>query len=333
MNPAGAGIPLVSVVVPSFNHVRFVHETIRSIWAQDYPNVELVVVDDGSTDGSVEVIRSLVQESPIPMQVVFKENEGVCRTLNRGLALTSGEFVALCGSDDRYLPTFISTLVAAFDAPYGFVFGDVYHIDEHGERIGSRASDYGTLKGGDIFEDLLLFRAVVPAMSALYPARVLREAGPYDEALRYEDWEMLLRITRRNRVKYVAEAVAEYRTHGSGQATRQVAALVPDMLRIFERYVHAAPHASSAIWVRRARARLYTRIGLSFYVIRDFSAARRWLVNALALWPAQSAAATFLVRSLLGVRAIEWMSRVRQSVREAPPAVTTSTRDRVDPSL
>ena len=94
--------PLVSVILPSYNHVGFVERSIRSVWAQTYPNVELVVVDDASSDGTRDLIAALASEAPRPTRFVPKErNRGVSHSLNLGLGIAQGEWIAVVSSIDR----------------------------------------------------------------------------------------------------------------------------------------------------------------------------------------------------------------------------------------
>jgi len=323
---AESALPLVSVVMPAYNHERFVEEAVRSVWEQTYPNVELVVLDDGSRDGTPEILRRLQAASPIPMQVVCKANEGVTRTLNRGLALARGEYVALSSGDDRHLPHHVATLVAAAleEEPGTVVHGDVCMIDGSGARTGHRLSDDYPFRSGSVYEDLLLQTSTLPGLAALVPAAVFAEVGGYNEASLLDDWEMFLKITRRHRVRYVPEVLAEYRASGGGQLTRQVARLLPDRLRIFEENVREYPPARDARWLREARGRLYGQVAEGFYIVRDFGEARRWLLRSLAQWPLQPRAAKLLARSLLGARLVSRLStlrsrRARGSVPELNP--------------
>lgn len=305
--------PLVSVVMPAYNHERFVEDAVRSVWAQSYPAVELVVLDDGSRDRTPEILRRLQAESPIPMQVVCKANEGVTRTLNRGLALARGELIALGSGDDRYLPHHVATLVAAAreEEPGTVVHGDVCMIDASGARTGHRLSDEFPFRSGSVYEDLLLLRTTLPGLAALVPAAVFAEVGGYNESSLLDDWEMFLKITRRHRVRYVPEVLAEYRVSGEGQLTRQVEKLLPHRLRIFEENLRDYPPARDPRWLREARGRLYRHIAEGFYIVRDFGEARRWLLRSLAQRPLQLRAVRLLARSLLGARLVDRLSAAR----------------------
>ena len=308
-----AAVPLVSVLMPTYNHEKFVEESIRSVWAQTYANIELIVLNDGSSDGTRAVIDRLLPDSPIAMRAVHKQNEGLTRTLNQGLALARGQYIALCSGDDRYLPGHVETLMAAMqhcDAQT-IVQGDGYIIDEHGERIGQHSAQR-PYRSGDIYEDLLLFRTNLLGLSALFPAAAFEQVGGYNEASWLDDWEIYLRMTRSYRLHYVPVCVSEYRSHSAGQMTRQPDRLVPDILRIFEENIAEYARGRDWRWRRLAYASVYTQIGMIYYMNRRFADARPWLLRALRLRPWHRAAARGLLLSLLGERTIEKLSALRR---------------------
>lgn len=106
--------PRVSILIPSYNHSIYIEKTIRSVWEQNYSNLELVVIDDGSTDGSREILARLKLVSPISMVVIEQENAGICPTLNRALEKSTGEIIGILASDDIMLPDRVNQEVTQF---------------------------------------------------------------------------------------------------------------------------------------------------------------------------------------------------------------------------
>src|SRR5215212_6167319 len=102
----------VSVVVPSHNHAPFVAETLRSVFRQTHAPRQLLVVDDGSRDGSPRVIEKTLDDCPFPCELIARANRGLCATLNEALGKTGGEYFAYLGSDDLWLPDFLAARVA-----------------------------------------------------------------------------------------------------------------------------------------------------------------------------------------------------------------------------
>ena len=124
---------LVSVVIPSYNHKRYIGKAIQSVIDQKYRPIELIIIDDGSSDGSGELIwslRSKIEKSGIAFKFIERENRGAHHTINEGLKLASGEWLTILNSDDYYLPTRITSLLKALADEKGeFAFSDTLHVD------------------------------------------------------------------------------------------------------------------------------------------------------------------------------------------------------------
>ncbi|UQB42412.1 glycosyltransferase [Thiomicrospira microaerophila] len=187
--------PLVSVVIPCFNHAAFVAETIESVINQDYARIELVVIDDGSSDNSVAVIQPWVDacEKRFERFAFFaRENRGVAVTLNEGLAWCRGAFVCPMASDDVMLSNKVSRQLAEFaacDGSVAGVYGGEIVIDAEGQVI--RERDYPRCVYR--FEDVFLRYAFLSAPSAMFRLEALRAIG-YRPGLVVEDWFMSLRL-------------------------------------------------------------------------------------------------------------------------------------------
>ncbi|HZB45171.1 MAG TPA: glycosyltransferase family A protein, partial [Pyrinomonadaceae bacterium] len=122
----------VSVVVPSYNHARFVERTLRSVFAQTHAPAELLVIDDGSADDSPRVVERVLRDCPFPCELFARANRGLCATLNEGLSRGRGEFFAYVGSDDLWLADFLAARVALLRARPRAVlaYGHCYLIGE-----------------------------------------------------------------------------------------------------------------------------------------------------------------------------------------------------------
>lgn len=196
--------PLVSVICLCYNHERFVQEAVESVLAQTYPAIEIIVVDDGSADGSVAVIQRLAAVYPQLRVLALPQNIGNCAAFNRGLALSHGEYVVDFSTDDVLLPNRIERQVATFaslDTSYGVIFTDAIYIDEQGRSF-RKHFDYLFSKGlldhipqGDVYTDVLR-RYFICSPTMLVRRAVLDALGGYDASLAYEDFDFWVRSSR-----------------------------------------------------------------------------------------------------------------------------------------
>lgn len=202
LQPVQKAIPgLASVIIPSYNKAPYIRATLDSLAAQTYPDVEIIVVDDASSDESVEVVRAWAASHSLPLTLLeHEENRGVCRTLNDGLAVARGEYISCLAADDRYLPHKIASHVQLLaDNPRAsFVYGDA-RIEDPDGRILQESFTYayqgGRFRQGNVFTDLLTANFIA-ALTVTMRASALDAVGPYDESLPYEDYDMWLRLAR-----------------------------------------------------------------------------------------------------------------------------------------
>ena len=206
-------IPLVTVVCLSFNHARFLEEALDSVLVQTHPRVEIIVVDDASTDNSAVLIKQYADRHPArEIQVLLlPENGGNCAAFNRALALSKGDFLVDFATDDVMLPTRLSEQVAAFqqlDASYGVVYTDCELISEEGQhvRYHYRRDEQGRLASfapcGDVFA-AVLGHYFISTPTMMMRRTVLETLGGYDEALAYEDFDFWVRSARKYQYFYL----------------------------------------------------------------------------------------------------------------------------------
>ena len=213
-----AAEPLVSVVMPAYHHAPYVEEAIRSVWAQTYENIELIVVDDGSTDKTPNIVARLAESAPIPMEIARKENGGIASALNVGIDRSRGELVALLASDDRMLDRRIERQVREMrQRPrVGILHTSAYRVDENGEFLFSMTGSYVPARG-DCLREFMLGRAGVVSPTIMLRRSVIDHVGRFDEDLPIEDWPYFLRAASRGvQFGYIDEELTCWRrTSGS----------------------------------------------------------------------------------------------------------------------
>jgi glycosyltransferase involved in cell wall biosynthesis len=251
--------PLVSIITPSFNQAHFLEETMLSVLDQDYPNLEYLVVDGGSQDGSLEIIQKHAQRLA---WWVSEKDQGQTDALNKGFAHAKGEILAWLNSDDTYLPGAISQAVAYLQAhpQAGLVYGDANLIDQQGQIIGkfpARQTDYQRLREGFVH---------IPQQAAFFRASLWRQVGPLDPSFYFAmDYDLWVRIARLAPLHYHPQCWANFRLHDSGKSVISDDRCWPEMLRVH--YRDGGNWFSKLVFKAKLRPLLYAWLPLRFKIL------------------------------------------------------------------
>lgn len=204
--------PLVSAIIPNYNYGHFLAQTVDSVLAQTYKNVEIIVVDDGSTDDSARVLDGYGEK----IRWFRQANEGVSEARNRGVAESRGEILAFLDSDDIWLPEKIEKQVEIFqsDALVGLVHCGCVDFDNDGRLLEEHLEGLS----GNVAEEMIRYRRAVilgGGSAVAVRRRVFDEIGGFDPSLSpAEDWEFYFQAMRRHKVGFVPEILMKYRRHG-----------------------------------------------------------------------------------------------------------------------
>lgn len=220
---------LVTVICLSHNHASYVQEALDSAWTQAYPHVELIVVDDASSDDSVRVIEEwLKDKSGVPF-LKFDQNQGNCRAFNQALALAKGEYVIDLAADDVLLPERVSVGVQAMEeagSVWGVHFSDAWYMDASGKLLkphykrNSRGELLRPVPQGWVYADVLK-RYFICTPSMMMRRSVLDELGGYDENLAYEDFDFWVRSARYWKYLYTDQVLVKKRVLPHSWSARQ----------------------------------------------------------------------------------------------------------------
>lgn len=226
--------PLVSVIIASYNHGPYIEASIASVLAQTYGNIELLVVDDGSSDDSVERIGKLQQEHGFDFLV--QKNQGLSRTLNDSVARARGNLIVSFGSDDVMLPERLALQVAYMQGKpeVGICAGNIEEIDAQGVSRGTPREL--PLRRLD-FEDVFLNRKTgAPAPTLMFRREALEKVGGFDPQIRLEDLYIQLKVTRAGYfVDILGEVLALYRVHGTN-TYKNYRFMVDNVLRTYAQF-------------------------------------------------------------------------------------------------
>ncbi|TFG47453.1 MAG: glycosyltransferase, partial [Anaerolineales bacterium] len=215
--------PLVSIVTPSFNQQQYLEQTIQSVLDQAYPALEYFVVDGGSNDGSVEIIKKYQDRLS---GWISEPDQGQTDAINKGFARSQGEIMAWLNSDDIYLPGTIRSAVAFLqDNPeVGMVYGDTNLIDGTGRKIGdfkARQTSYQRLMRGGVY---------IPQPAAFWRRELWNKSGPLDPAYFFAmDYDLWVRFAKIARIHYIPQLWASFRIHGEGKITLSDKRCWPEM--------------------------------------------------------------------------------------------------------
>jgi len=201
------------VVVPSHNHARFVERCLRSIINQSLPPLELLVIDDGSTDASAKLIERTLRECPFPCELIVQANRGLSATLNEALKRSYGEYFAYLGSDDLWLTPFLEARIAALEQRPGAVlaYGDAFSIDIL-DRIIDCTTDWAAYVDGDVRH--MLMTTLAPLSPTVVYRRQALERYGWNEKARLEDYELYLRLSGDGAFDFNREVLSAWRIHG-----------------------------------------------------------------------------------------------------------------------
>ena len=307
--------PLVSAVIPVHNGERYLRETLESVFAQTYSPLEVIVVDDGSTDGSAGIIDSYGDR----LVAVRQENLGVGGARNAGMTRAGGRFVAFCDHDDRWRPKKIEKQVAALlaDDGLGLVHTDVLHYDhERAVFVGPLDTEAEPHRlAGNCYERLLLDNQIYNS-SVMVRASILQQVGLCDPEIRgntVQDYDLWLRIAKHSRFAFLDEPLTVFRVH-SDQGTWDRRQMLTEESRLLERVIAGDPAVISEA-MRLRMAGLYDALGTAHVDAGERRRARRQFARSLR-WRRTRRAALLWAVCFLPAPVI----RRLQAARRRPPA-------------
>jgi glycosyltransferase involved in cell wall biosynthesis len=222
--------PLVSIVTPSYNQAIYLEETIRSVLEQDYPRIEYILIDGGSTDGSVEIIRKYADRIAY---WVSENDRGQTDALNKGFAASHGSIVAWLNSDDTYKPGAVREAVEYLlgNPRIGMVYGDLDFINEKGRVIGkfpAAQTDLAKLRRGYVH---------IPQPAAFFRAELWRQVAPLDPSFYFAmDYDLWVRLAGITQFQYLpGKTWANFRLHAGAKTIAADERCWPEMLRVHYR--------------------------------------------------------------------------------------------------
>jgi glycosyltransferase involved in cell wall biosynthesis len=273
-------LPLVSIVTPSYNSGRFIEEAICSVLAQDYPNVEHIIVDGCSTDGTLEILQKYSDK----IDWISEPDNGQSEAVNKGFRRARGAILTSYCADDLYMPYTISTAVRYLEEypDVALVHGPGQYVDRSGKVIMTR-------EGGDFGLERLIAVNTIMDTAVFFRREVFERIGGFDERLHYVMmWEYWVRAAASGfRLKYIpGRVLSQAREHVDSKTIRAKEAFYRERHQVFERLFNS-PQLSEEI--RRLKRRAYGGVYASsaFFYLRNGHIAKAavGLSKALWMWP------------------------------------------------
>jgi glycosyltransferase involved in cell wall biosynthesis len=284
MTTSVSAVPRVTALVPVYNGAAWLAQALDSALAQSFERLEVVVVDDGSTDSSGEIAQRYAAASDGRIRMLRQDNAGLPAARNAAIAAARGEMFALLDADDVWQPHHIAQAVEVLDARplVGLVHGDVHCIDAAGGYIGDYTRCWHL--HADAYRALALRYEHVCCPSAVFRRRCVEEVGGFDRqftGLGCEDRDLWLRIAERWQVHYIDDHVAHYRVHpGSMSQNRERMALARQRL-----LAKLSQSPRGAPLVRHAEAMVESDLGMEYLAEGAYGRALLSQLRALRIRP------------------------------------------------
>lgn len=275
--------PLVSAVIPTYNYARYVAGAVESVLAQSFDDLEIVVVDDGSTDETADTLHPFLDR----IRYIRQEHRGLAAARNTGIRVARGPYVAFLDSDDLWLPEKVSVQSARLDddPAVGLVYGEAALFAETSPGTATLHSYWAHHPSGKILP-WLVRQNVVPSPTPMVRRELFDQVGPFDETLSAcEDWDMWIRIAQVSEFAYVDRVLAKYRVHAANMSL-DYERMMTNGLRVLEK-AFSSPNLSPEI--KRLRRSIISRrhadYALGCFYEGRYAQARRSVIRAVTLDP------------------------------------------------
>lgn len=301
---------LVSVIVPVYNRESLVQITIESILAQTYLNIEIVLVDDGSTDNSGKVLDEYAARFPDKIKVIHQQNTGQVIARNNGIEVSTGEYIAFLDSDDTWLPQKLEKQIPLFVDDVGLVYSGIYEVDDNGNILKTVLPEKNMR--GNIYYRLLVKNAMTGG-TVVVKRNVLDDVGLFDQQLQAaENWDLWIRISQQYTVDYVSEPLVRYLKH-EGNMSADSSFMTSATKDIYRKHI---PDNSDDPRLKNARVQAYAYLhycaGVFAFGKKDYNLARREFLTCWFYVPLYKDSLLRFLRSFLGGRGNEVLSKLRR---------------------
>lgn len=298
----------VSVIVPSYNHALFIDRCLRAIINQSLSPLELIVIDDGSRDGSLKVIERILETAPFDSELIARPHRGLSATLNEGVDRSRGQYFAYLAADDVWLPAFLEARVARLQSRPDAVlaYGHSFVINENDEIVECSA-DWANYSDGDV-RQMLLHQAVPFSPSVLYRCEAVKYHR-WNENAGLEDYDLYLRLSADGKFAFDPEPLCAWRSHNHNHS-RNLDFMLEECLEAQRRAVNCLNIGTAEL--RKAQSELKWRYATDFIKAGQKRKALDLVWQNLRGAPSYGSVARNVAGLLLPKRALRWRARLVQ---------------------
>jgi glycosyltransferase involved in cell wall biosynthesis len=280
MNKPEQKYPLISVIVPAYNAEKYIQTTLESVLNQSYKNIEVIVIDDGSSDDTQAILADYGNR----IKTIKTENMGVSHARNTGIEASKGTWIAFLDSDDIWHPTKLYEQFSSLENCKWSHCDSVYIGENQSGEV--KRSDYSHIPRNEVFDELIVENFITTS-SVLIEKALLNKFGKFDENLHcLEDWKLWVEIAQENPLAYCDKALLEYRVY-SGSTSRKARYVLPLHIELIDNIFSKIPDNSFYKELkRRAKTKSYTICSYIAEEANDFSFAitcsyKAWLLHPI----------------------------------------------------
>lgn len=262
-------IPTVSVIIATYNRDKFIGEAVQSILDQTYKDFEIIIVDDGSSDSTKEIIESLKDPR---VHYYYQENKGRSNARNKALALAKGKYITFLDSDDLYLPSKLEIQVKYMEEnpDIHMIYTSAYCIDEIGNSLKHK---YEAKTSGKIYKDIAFFVPVTITLpTVMVRKEVFEKAGNFDEVMyRFEDTDMWRRISKHYQIGAISEFTCKLRTHSDNHLLNQDPVKIASALKYYSLKILNEDTEYGIVFLEKNLSNLYIHYGQALQTVPEFA--------------------------------------------------------------
>jgi glycosyltransferase involved in cell wall biosynthesis len=269
--------PKISVIIPTYNRAAYLYESIDSVLCQTYEDLELIVVDDGSSDNTREVVQ---EYNDLRIKYIYKKNGGAASALNLGIKESKGNYIARLDSDDMFLPEKLEMQIKFidFNPDIGLVYTQAYNTDEKGNVLELYLKDH-TYPNNSL--KVLRYFLFPPSQSIMFRKSCIDRVGYFDEDMPItEDWDFCIRMAQYYKFAYIDKPLVKIRKH-TKMITSDKIKSAQAILRVMEKHSETLSLGEGKEWL----APHYYNLGRLYLYKRDYKRARGKFFSALRYDP------------------------------------------------